>query len=136
MVYIGELGIALLISAPILILYGALAGMSLGYYIKAVILWLFLPAIPLLVSALLAALFMSTVARMRHKNLLTVLGSFVLVILLLGIQISVNSALSSDPQVMLDMVSRPNGIIDFVARSLPPVAWAVKALVLDGMEGI
>lgn len=136
-VYISELGVALAMLAPVVVVYGVMAGMGAAYYLKAIVIWLFVPAIPLLIASLISSLLMGVIGRMRHRNLFAILGSFLGLVLMVAIQVGANMfARGLDDANLMRIIMQPNGLVDLMGSSFPPSAWAVKALITEGLGGI
>lgn len=137
MVYISELGVALAMLAPVVAVYGVMAGMGVAYYLKAIVIWLFVPAIPLLIASLISSLFMGVIGRMRHRNLFAILGGFLGLVLMVAIQVGANMfARGLDDASLMRIIMQPNGLVDLMGSSFPPSAWAVKALITEGLGGV
>ena len=137
MVYISELAISLGLLAPVVIIYGVMANMGVLFYIKAAVIWLFVPAIPLLIASILASLFMGFIGKTRHRSMLAIIGGLAGLVLIMFAQTSLSALLrNTDPNAILQALSQPNGLINIMGASFPPSAWAVNALVSDGFEGV
>lgn len=137
MVYISELAISLGLLAPVVIIYGIMANMGVIFYIKAAVIWLFVPAIPLLIASILASLFMGFIGKTRHRSMLAIIGGLGGLVLIMLAQTSLSALLrNTDPNAILQALSQPNGLINVMGASFPPSAWAVNALVFDGFEGV
>ncbi|MFZ5974494.1 MAG: putative ABC transporter permease subunit [Bacillota bacterium] len=137
MVYLSELAVSFLLLAPVVIIYGSMAAMGFEYYIKAFVIWLFVPAIPLLIASLLASVFMGFIGKTRHRSLLAIIGGLGGLVLLVAVQMAINIMIqTTDRETLIQMLAQPNGMINLMGSSFPPSAWAVNALLLGGFEGI
>ena len=137
MVYVSELAVSFALLVPVVVIYGVMAKMGVLYYVKAAVIWAFVPAIPLLIASILSSIFMGFIGRTRHRSLLAIIGGLGGLVLIMLVQTSVSTLLrTTDPNVILQTLSQPNGIINIMGSSFPPSAWAVNALISDGFEGV
>jgi ABC-2 type transport system permease protein len=129
LVLLGEYPFAFFLMMPPVIIYGIGQKMGAIYYILAVICTLFIPLVPLVVSALLSLILMNIVSRSRHRDMITIIGS---IILLVGIVLGQNYFLSRVPEnqqeFLTGLLQSSNAIIEFMGRAFPPAIWITKTL--------
>jgi ABC-2 type transport system permease protein len=129
LVLLGEYPFAFFLMMPPVIIYGIGQKMGAIYYILAVICTLFIPLVPLVISALLSLLLMNIVSRSRHRDMITIIGS---IILLVGIVLGQNYFLSRVPEnqqeFLTGLLQSSNAIIEFMGRAFPPAIWITKIL--------
>lgn len=129
LVLLGEYPFAFFLMMPPVIIYGIGQKMGAIYYILAVICTLFIPLVPLVISALLSLLLMNIVSRSRHRDMITIIGS---IILLVGIVLGQNYFLSRVPEnqqeFLTGLLQSSNAIIEFMGRAFPPAIWITKTL--------
>ena len=129
LVLLGEYPFAFFLMMPPVIIYGIGQKMGAIYYILAVICTLFIPLVPLVVSALLSLILMNIVSRSRHRDMITIIGS---IILLVGIVLGQNYFLSRVPEnqqeFLTGLLQSSNAIIEFMGRAFPPAIWITKIL--------
>lgn len=135
MVLLGEYPFAFFLMLPPVIIYGIGTQRGVLYYILAVFCTLLLPFLPLVISAFLALLLMNIVSRSKRRDLITIIGSVVLLILFIGGQ---NYLMSRIPENQEDFVKvllqSSDVIIEFMGRAFPPSIWITKALSSGGMD--
>ncbi len=120
----------LAIVAPVVITFGILAKSGPSYWMNAIVVYFFLPVIPLAVVSLLVVGMMRIVNVSRKKDLLIIVGSLILIAAALSLQFFINKSPGSepDPQAMVKFFASPDSLIRQVGTSFPPSIWATKAL--------
>lgn len=137
MVLIGEYPIAFLIMLPPVIVYGVSAHQGPLYYLLAILCTLFLPLIPLVLSAFLSLLLMNIVSRSRRRDLITTIGAIVLTILFVGGQNYLMSRMpSDDTDFMMALIQNSNEFVSFMGRAFPPSIWVTRILSSGGVESL
>lgn len=121
----------LAIVAPVLVYFGILAESGLTYWTNAVIVFFFLPVIPLAVVSLLVVGMMRVVNLGRKKDALIIVGSLILIAAALSLQFFINRSPGSepDPEAVARFFASPDSLIKRVGAGFPPSVWATKALV-------
>ncbi len=129
LVLLGEYPFAFFLMIPPVIIYGIGQNMGVIYYLLAIICTLFIPLVPLVISALLSLFLMNIVGRSRHRDLITIIGS---IILLVGIFLGQNYLISQMPdneqEFLIELVKSSNAIVEFMGRAFPPAIWITKIL--------
>lgn len=129
LVLLGEYPFAFFLMIPPAIIYGIGQKMGAMYYILSIICTLFIPLVPLVISALFSLLFMNIVSRSKHRDLITIIGS---TILLVGIFLGQNYFLSRMPEnqqeFLTELFKSSNVIVEFMGRAFPPAIWITKIL--------
>ncbi len=114
---------------PPVIIYGAGEGMGVAYYLTALICILLLPLIPLVISALLSLGMMRLVSQSRRRDLITIIGSVVLLVALMVGQFALLSKIpEDDPNFLIQLLQDSEGILEFSGRMYPPAIWITRAL--------
>jgi ABC-2 type transport system permease protein len=121
----------LAIVAPVLVYFGILAESGLTYWTNAVVVFFFLPVIPLAVVSLLVVGMMRVVNLGRKKDALIIVGSLILIAAALSLQFFINRSPGSepDPEAVARFFASPDSLIKRVGAGFPPSVWATKALV-------
>jgi ABC-2 type transport system permease protein len=123
---------------PVLIYFGVLSKGGPAYWIKALIVYLLLPVIPLAIVSLLVVSMMRLINLSRKKDALIIVGSLILIAaglsLQLGLGVSRSRGLNPDPQVMIRFFASPDSLLTKVGAGFPPSIWATKTLV-GGLTG-
>ncbi|NLX64729.1 MAG: hypothetical protein GX022_08170 [Clostridiaceae bacterium] len=129
LVLLGEYPFAFFLMLPPVIIYGFNQNMGVVYYLMALICILFIPLVPLVVSSFLSLLLMNIVGRSRRRDLITVIGSIILVI---GIFLGQNYLISRMPdnqqEFLAELVRNSNMVVEFMGRAFPPAIWITKIL--------
>jgi len=120
----------LAIVAPVLIYFGILAKSGLTYWTSAVVVYFFLPVIPLAIVSLLVVAMMRVVNLGRKKDALIIVGSLILIAAALSLQFFINKSPGSEPdaQAMVRFFASPDSLIKRIGAGFPPSIWATKAL--------
>lgn len=121
----------LAIVAPVLVYFGILAESGLTYWTNAVVVFFFLPVIPLAVVSLLVVGMMRVVNLGRKKDALIIVGSLILIAAALSLQFFINRSPGSepDPEAVARFFASPDSLIKRVGAGFPPSVWATRALV-------
>ncbi len=129
-ILINEYLSVLAIVAPVVITFGILAKLGLSYWMSAIVVYFFLPVIPLAVVSLLVVGMMRVVNVSRKKDLLIIVGSLILIAAALSLQFFIrkSSGSESDLQAMVKFFASPDSLVKRVGAGFPPSIWATKAL--------
>jgi len=135
LVLLGEYPFVFFLMLSPVIIYGTGTNQGVLYYVLAIICALLLPLLPLVISAILSLLLMNVVARSRRRDLITIVGSLILVVVY---YIGQNYLLSRMPEnreeFYLTLFQSSNAIVDFLGRIFPPSVWITKVLTSGGTE--
>lgn len=135
LVLLNEYPFAFFLMMPPVIIYGTQTGKGPLYYVLAIICTLFLPLLPLLFSAILSLLLMNAVARSKRRDLITIVGSFILMVIIFAGENYIASRLPENPQeFVVELLKNSSMVIDFMGRIFPPSIWLTKALSLTGWD--
>ncbi|MGB8951456.1 MAG: hypothetical protein WCC06_02140 [Candidatus Aminicenantales bacterium] len=115
---------------PILIVYGFLSRSGPVYWMGAALIYLLLPVIPLAIGGLLVFGMMRMINLGRKKDVLIIVGSLILIAAALGFQFWFGKTTTEelDPEVLVRLLSSPDGLVQRVGASFPPSIWATKVL--------
>ena len=127
---INEYLTVLVLVMPVLVGYGILAKAGPSYWITAVIVYLFLPVIPLAIASALVVVMMRLVNFSRKKDALILFGSVLLIALSLGLQFLMGRSGRGGLQggAMLNFFASPDSLLNRAGASFPPSIWAAKAI--------
>jgi ABC-2 type transport system permease protein len=128
-VIITECFLIMPIVLPILLGYGILARAPLGYWVLLGPVYLLLPVIPLCFSTLLAIGLMRVVNLSRRKDALIIVGSLLLIVLQIFINLRIRDA-GDNNQAILRIFTERDGLIRMIGQSFPPSVWASRSLAL------
>ncbi len=115
---------------PILVYFGVLAKAGPAYWIKAILIYLLLPVIPLAIVSILVIILMRFVNLGRKKDALIIVGSILLISLAMGLQFWLNRSTNLEPnsEALIKFFSSSDSLLNKVGSRFPPSIWATKAL--------
>jgi ABC-2 type transport system permease protein len=121
--------VALLV-LPILVYFGILAKAGPAYWLKAALVYLFLPVIPLAIVSIVVIILMRFVNLGRKKDLLIIVGSILLIIIGMSAQFWLNRSTDLEPnsEAVIKFFSSSDSLLHRVGSRFPPSIWATKAL--------
>ena len=127
LVYTNEIILTLVITAPPVIIYGIGTGVGVLFYLKAFLILLFLPCIPLAIASLLSMLLMGAVSRTKHRDAISIVaGLFFIVAMIVGQNLLVSKMPSAGmSQSIANLLQSSDGFIKLIGRYFPPSIWAV-----------
>jgi ABC-2 type transport system permease protein len=129
-IMINEYLTVMVIVLPVLCGYGVLARGGLPYWTNGVLVYLFLPVIPLAVVSILVVLMMRLVNLSRKKDALILVGSVVLIAVSMGLQFLMGRSGHGglDGGAMTSFFTSPDSLLNRVGARFPPSIWATKAI--------
>ncbi len=129
LVLLGEYPFAFFLMIPPVIIYGIGQNMGVIYYILAIICTLFIPLVPLVISAFFSLFLMNIVSRSRHRDLITIIGSIILLVgLFLGQNYLISQMPGNEQEFLAEIFKSSNLIVEFIGRAFPPAIWITKIL--------
>ncbi len=133
-VLVGEIGTTAVILLPSFIVYGITAHAGAAFWVRAVPTLLLAPCIPLALSGFLSLLLMRFNALWRKRELLTTIGSVLMLVVIFAVQGLLTNKM---PEVMsqeaiLALISNSSGMLQKVVSAFPPSGWAAEGLVDGG----
>lgn len=129
-VLFGEMVVGFLFLLPPFIVYGIQSAASFAYWVRALIVVVFAPCIPLALSALLSMLLMRFSVLWKRRDLFTIIGSVILVVGIIAGQGVLTSALPDEmtADAMLALISNSSALLRTVVSVFPPSGWAAQGL--------
>lgn len=118
---------------PAIIIYGVGTGQHLFYWLKALLLLLLAPVIPLAAASLLILIIMRFVNLRKSKDLLAIIGGIVILFISLGINYFAQSVQNYNQMDLLKNIG--NYLVNIVGSKFPPSLWATFGLARSGLEG-
>ena len=117
---------------PLFVAYGVRADVSMiSYTLSAIIVFLTLPVIPVAIASILAVTLMRVVGFTKRKDTVTIIGGFLLVALIIGIQFYMQTKLPArgdEQEFMMQLLSQANSLVSVTGRQFPPSIWATWAV--------
>ncbi len=129
-VLLGEIGTCALFLIPSFIVYGTAVQVGVDYWARAAIALFFAPCIPLALSGILALLLMRWNALWRRRELLTIIGSVLLVVMTMAGQMLLTSRMPENmtQEAILALISNGSSFLNRIASAFPPSGWAAEGL--------
>jgi ABC-2 type transport system permease protein len=129
LVLLGEYPFAFFLMLPPVIIYGIGQNMGVIYYLLAIICTLFIPLVPLVISSLLSLVLMNIVGRSRHRDLITIIGSIILLVgMFLGQNYLISQMPDNEQEFLVELLKSSNAMVEFMGRAFPPAIWITKIL--------
>jgi len=121
---------------PVVITFGVLARGGVGYWVNVVLVYLALPVIPLAAVSVLVVAMMRFINVSRKKDILILVGSILLIVLALALQIGLGRTAGPQPnaQAVTAFFTSPDSLLNRIGAKFPPSIWATKA-VAGGFSG-
>ena len=137
-VYSGELLVSAAIFVPACVLYMLFAGAGALFALRALVVLLLLPAVPLALASVLALLFMGVLGRFRHRGALaTIFGFAALIAVMVGSSLF-NTRLGQgafDENSLRRLLESTDGLVRAVGGIFPPSVWASLGATEGGAGG-
>lgn len=119
----------LLFIVPVWVYYGLKTSASFLYWLTALLGVLTLPILPLAIATIIVIFLMRLVNISNRKDLLAIIGGFIVLILIFGGQLYLQMKLPQDPQIIMEMLlEKSNGLIKYAGRVFPPSIWLTQSL--------
>ncbi len=142
MAYAIEAGMTAVFLWPAVIIYGIVSKLSAGGFLllilRALPVWLLLPALPMALAALVSMLFTRLTALAKHRDRLLMIFGIVLTLGLVVGQSLISGRLAptlSDPAKVQALLTDSSEWLGAVTRAFPPAGWCANALVGTASAG-
>lgn len=124
--YVENVLLTLVVMLPAVVVFGVLVKPTWSFYVIGLIATAFIPLLPITISVFIGALIMAVSSRAKHKNLVSIFLSVVLVVgIMLGcVQFSA-VAEDIDIEALQNML---NLVLGVISRIYPPAAWLGSAM--------
>jgi len=124
---------------PVVVTLGVVSHAGVGYWVNAALVYAALPVIPLAVVSLVVVAMMRFINVSRKKDALILIGSILLIVLALGLQIALgrtagNGASGMNTQAVAAFFTSPDSLLSRIGGFFPPGIWATRA-VAGGFTG-
>jgi ABC-2 type transport system permease protein len=118
---------------PIVVTVGVVAGAGVGFWVNAALVYLALPVIPLAIVSIVVVAMMRFINVSRKKDALILVGSILLIVLALGIQIVLGRTLGDErpggnATAITAFFTSPNSLLNKIGAFFPPGIWATRAV--------
>jgi ABC-2 type transport system permease protein len=137
MALISEITTFAIFILPVLIIFGVHTGADWTFYFKSILVIILGPALPLAISALIAALLMRATALVKRRDLVAVIGGFILFGGIMVGNILLSSSLSGNAANMLgNLLKNQTELFNSIAAGFPPTAWAALGLTGNSLSSL
>ena len=130
-IWISESLIDAVILLPACILYGTRTGQPVDFYLRMVIVWLFIAIIPIAIAAFLSAFLIRISAVWKHREVILTVGGIALFVGYMILMMNVGSITgdSAEGGAMIEKFLTDNAVrISGLTKFFPPAAWAANGL--------
>lgn len=133
-VLLSEIATGLVILLPPIIVYGVQSGVGVMYWLRAFCIAVLAPSIPLAIAGLLSLLLMRFTALWRRRDLVTVVGSILLMALFILGQTWLTGQMPENMTqgVIMAMLTSNEGLLRMISSAFPPSGWAAQGLISGG----
>ena len=124
--YVENLLLTLVVMLPAIVVFGVLVKPAWSFYVLGLIVTTFIPLFPITISVFVGALIMAVSSRSKHKNLVSILLSVVLIVaIMLGsMQLSTVEE-NIDVEAIQNMLHM---VLDIINSIYPPAVWLGQAM--------
>lgn len=127
--YLGDALVNLGLIGPAALLYGLHVHADALYYVRAVLVILASPMLPLVVTTLITSLLARATSLTRHREACMMVGSLIAVAMVWGIEFTLLPHLEEDgAQFIVQLLFNQDGLANILLSGIPPVRWAVQGL--------
>ncbi|MDP4091778.1 MAG: hypothetical protein Q8920_00280 [Bacillota bacterium] len=122
---------------PAIIIYGCGTSQGIVYWLKALLLFITSPAIPLIIAALFDVVIMRFINLRKSRDLLAIIGGLFGLFLALGINFLAQSIpKNAGMNTLTSFAADKAHIIESIGKNFPPSIWATFSLSKNGFAGI
>lgn len=136
MVLFGEIGTGAVMLLPAFVIFGILTKVEFMFWLRMIPVVLLAPCIPLGISGILALLLMRFNALWRRRDLLTIIGSLLLLVVMMAgqmyLQTSFQNGMTSGE--MTSMLLDQSKLLTQIVSAFPPSGWAAEGLLHGGNQ--
>ena len=133
-VWISEAGISLIIIMPAAILYGIQAGAEPLFYLRALVVGLCAPVLPIVIVAFVSTLLIRLSSLWKHRDTIATVSGIVFLALYMYAAFNMG-AVSGDSQEAADLVMKfmqsNYARVEAMTRVFPPAGWGAKGILGD-----
>ncbi len=125
--YVILLAITCLVFAPAVVIYVLETGLSFSLIVASLLAVLLAPLMPLVISSLLILPWMRVISNSKRRNLLTIFGNLVLLVMILVFQVAL-ARLASDPANIQELLLGDDALLHLLGSAFPPSIWLTKMI--------
>ncbi|MFW6288092.1 MAG: hypothetical protein ACOC2J_05005 [bacterium] len=133
-VYMYLLAVSLIIMGSGLVVYGINTGINFQLIFSGLLALILSPLLPLLISALLVLSMSRIISKSKYRNVLTIAGNLLLIIILIGFQMGM-TRFATDPDYAQKIFSE-QGLLGLVGLRFPPSIWLTNMITGSVIDAI
>ena len=124
--YVENLLLTLGVMLPAIVVFGILVKPDWSFYVIGFIVAVFIPLLPITISVFVGALIVAISSRLRHKNLVSIVLSMLLVVAIMLGSMSLSTMTEEvDIQALQSLL---NVVLNFIGTIYPPAIWLGGAM--------
>ncbi len=131
-IMIHEYLISLPIVLPFILNYGIKGKEGLIYWVYSLAILIFIPVIPLSIASIIVMVFMKFTNIKGKKDLVRIIGYFVMLVLIIALQLQIQSMVSNslinEEDFLYKLITDSNLLVKRLGMVFPPSMWAALSL--------
>lgn len=133
-VWIYEVVTTAVLLLPLFVGYGWEASAGIAFWVSIAVGLLLLPVVPMVYAALLSMIFMRVGKKAKNKNVLTTLGTILLLVISMCIGMFSGRLETVDQEGLIALLSAgKNSLVGFLSKLFPNLQFLVKAMTGEGI---
>ncbi len=130
-IWLGETGIMALTFVPACVLYGMRMSPDALFYVRALVVLLLSPVIPMLLVTLLSTVLMRLSSLLRHRDAIVMAGSLLMIGAAVYFQMQMTNIIPEDAsqEYVIQLLENNKELLNMATSAFPPAQWAARALV-------
>ena len=125
-VYTYLLAVSFILMGPGLVVYGINTGFTIQIVFLGLLALILSPLLPLLISSLLVLSMGRVISKSKYRNILTITGNILLIIILLGFQMGV-TRFTVEPDYVKEIFTEQS-LLGLIGLRFPPSIWLTKMI--------
>ena len=134
-VWISEVGFSLLIVLPAAILYGIKVGVDPLFYLRALLVALCAPVLPIVIVAFVSTLLIRLSSLWKHRDAIATVSGILFLALYMYAAFNMGAISGSENSEAADMIAKfmqsNYARVDAITRAFPPAGWGAKGILGD-----
>ena len=131
-IWLSETGVSALFLVPACILYGLRLHSDALFYLRALLVWMGVPLLPMVVVSLLSTLLIRVSALWKKREMVATVAAVVLLMGYMFLMMNIGSIAGDNPEAfMVQFMANNQARVEALTRAFPPASWASKGLLGD-----
>lgn len=130
-IWASEVGITAILLLPSCIIYTVKVGADAMLFVRALVVLLFAPVLPLAIVALLSTVLIRISGLWKHRDALAVVGGIIFMIAIFAFQMTMNTSMPQfmeSPEAMTQILDTNQAMLRNLTAAFPPALWAANGL--------